>query len=300
MYVSISGDPSFPSDHATVAFAIACSVPLFATCPKEVSNVQSAEILNSTPGMLSVGHTSRHLTAEWWKSVWHANDFIEAATSPDVYTSGPLEGLFRDENLVLYDDTLSQDQRTFSSREPLPPGTYWVHVATEDVSGCCGTDITAPLTVAIPSNPPVLHAATHSGRFLHADWSLPPDMESDFVEVASSPAVYPAGPLAGFFLDQNLVLSTICWPRPRPPGMRVARLPTASTTCTSAGSRAAPVPRLMRSPAWTSSRRSLPVRIGAPSPPAGSRRGRARHRDRVRVAVGPAPHVRPTPASCAR
>ncbi len=191
--------------HVVAYDEIACPFPL-PTCPKEVSNVQSAEILNSTPGMLSVGHTARHLRAEWWKSVWHSNVFIEAATSPDVYTSGPLEGLFRDENLMLYDDTLSPDQRTFASTEPLPPGTYWVHVATEDGSGCCGTDITAPLTVTIPPNPPVLQAATHRGRVLHADWSLPADMQSDFVEVASSPAVYPAGPLAGYFLDQTLVL----------------------------------------------------------------------------------------------
>ena len=190
-----------------------CPFPLFATCPKEVSNVESAEILNSTPGMLSVGHASRRLTAEWWKSVWHSTVFIEAATSPDVYTSGPLEGLFRDENLVLYDDTLSPDQRTFASTVPLPPGTYWVHVATEDISACCGTDITAPLAVTIPASPPVLQAATHNGRFLHADWSLPAGMESDFIEVASSPAVYPDGPLAGFFLDENLVFDEVLAPR---------------------------------------------------------------------------------------
>ena len=186
--------------------APACVSPSFPTCVKEFSNAESAEILNSAPGMLSVGHASRHLTAEWWKSVWHSNVFIEAATSPDVYTSGPLEGLFRDENLMLYDDTLSQDQRTFSSTEPLPPGTYWVHVATEDISGCCGTDITAPLTVTIPPNPPVLQAATQQGGVIHAEWSLPSGMFSDFVEVARSPAVYPDGPLAGLFLDENLTL----------------------------------------------------------------------------------------------
>jgi hypothetical protein len=45
-----------------------------------------------------------------------------------------------------------------------------------------------------------------SSGYLAATWSMPADMENDFIEIASSPAVYSDGAFRGEFLEENTVL----------------------------------------------------------------------------------------------
>jgi hypothetical protein len=191
-----------------VAYDAACPSPYSPTCAKEFSEARSAEIpAASPPGMISAGDDARHLTAEWFRSVWHENAFIEVATSPDTYPAGdPLEGLFLDENLVFYDDTLPALDKTYRSDFQMPPGTFYVHVGTTDVSGCCEADIADPVEVTIEANPPDLKALRTSGTSIHAEWSLPPGGQTGAVELGRSPDVFPAWPFEGYFTDESLVL----------------------------------------------------------------------------------------------
>jgi hypothetical protein len=202
------GEPVYVHIAAYEAAASSCSSPYLPSCVKEFSEVMSAEIpLASPPGMIDAGTDARHLTAEWFRSVWHMNAFIEVATSSDVYPPGdPLEGLFLEENLVFYDDTLTAVDNRYRSDFPMPPGTFYVHVGTADVSGCCAADITDPLEVTILANPPRLKALRTSGTSIHAEWSLPPGVVAGAVELGRSPSVYDAWPLEGYFTDESLVL----------------------------------------------------------------------------------------------
>jgi hypothetical protein len=90
-----------------------------------------------------------------------ANDFIEIARSPDVYATGPAKGAFRDENLVLFDDSLTDRQHNWSAIVDLPPGTYYVHVADLAPPTCptldaptCIDEFSNVLTFTIAPPPP--------------------------------------------------------------------------------------------------------------------------------------------------
>jgi hypothetical protein len=94
-------------------------------------------------------------------------EFIEVATSPEVYPDGRLAGLFVDENIVLYDDSLSRTQESYVAPEALPPGTYYVHVRVWDDQVCfepdranCPDEVSATSVVHIP--PPATAASSNA------------------------------------------------------------------------------------------------------------------------------------------
>lgn len=66
---------------------------------------------------------------------------------------------------------------------------------------------TIALALALPavaqSAPPTLGSVGQSARHLTATWTLPPGMENDYIEVATSPATYPD---TGDFLIENVVM----------------------------------------------------------------------------------------------
>ena len=86
--------------------------------------------------LTSAGHTDRRITASWTLPSGMKTEFIEVATSPEVYPDGRLAGLFVDENIVLYDDSLSRTQESYVASDALPPGTYYVHVRAWDDQVC--------------------------------------------------------------------------------------------------------------------------------------------------------------------
>ena len=86
-------------------------------------------------------------------------EFIEVATSPEVYPDGRLAGLFVEENVVLYDDNLFRTQRSYLAAEQLPPGTYFVHVRAWDDQICfrpdevnCPDEVSTTSVVNIPAD----------------------------------------------------------------------------------------------------------------------------------------------------
>ena len=86
----------------------------------------------------TAGQLDGRITATWTRPAGLSTEFIEVATSPETYADGRLADLFLDPNIVLYDDSLRRDQESYVASEPLPPGTYYVHVRAWD-SGICFT-----------------------------------------------------------------------------------------------------------------------------------------------------------------
>jgi hypothetical protein len=108
----------------------------------------------------AAGHSDRRITASWIRPAGLSSEFIEVATSPEVYPDGRLAGLFLDENIVLYDDSLRRDQESYVAREALPPGTYYVHVRAWDDQVCfepdranCPDEVSGTSVVHIPPDP---------------------------------------------------------------------------------------------------------------------------------------------------
>ena len=105
----------------------------------------------------------------------------------------------------------SSDTSDFTPK--LEGGTYWVQVDAYD-SSLCSWDRehchfpSIPWRVEVPKNPPVITSAGFDAMgHLQATWRLPADLYSDFIEVATSPAVYPDGDAQGEFLVENIVHS---------------------------------------------------------------------------------------------
>ena len=108
--------------------------------------------------LTSAGHLDGRITAAWTRPAGLSTEFIEVATSPETYSDGRLADLFLDPNIVLYDDSLRRNQESYVASEPLPPGTYYVHVRAWD-SGVCSTpdywncpdEVSATRVVSIPA-----------------------------------------------------------------------------------------------------------------------------------------------------
>jgi hypothetical protein len=129
----------------------------------EFSNVLSVTIAGTPPAppaapvLDSVGEDGQHLTAGWTLAAGTAADFIEVATSPDVYQ----EGEFLSENTVLF-EYLDGVPLPYVSADQLAAGTYYVHVASYDPARCttfmepaCLTDAFSNiLEVVIPPDDP--------------------------------------------------------------------------------------------------------------------------------------------------
>jgi hypothetical protein len=140
---------------------------------------------------------------------------LEIATDPDVNADGPSKGLFLEENLVLAASAPFTTPTSYRSTRPLAGGTYYWHAVGVDRNFCppydpsrllCRNEISKAAPFGVSATPPVLTFAGLEAGAIDLAWTLPPNMYSDFVEVATAPDVYPSGPLRGAFLDENLVL----------------------------------------------------------------------------------------------
>ena len=182
------------------------------TCEKEFSSSLPVVVpAPDPPELISVAQSARELIPSF--VLQPDTDFasLEVATSPEVYADGPSKGAFLDENRILPDPGADL---SYQSRVPLPGGTYYVHVGAFDSAFCaietdqfCTVQYSSPPSVVvIPSDAPTLTTGDQTSHHLRVAWALPPDASNDFIEIATSPAVYPDGPLKGLFLDENTVL----------------------------------------------------------------------------------------------
>jgi hypothetical protein len=197
--------------HVSAYDATTCPSPLALGCPREWSEVREVAIPPIPPVIHSAGPSLRSLFASWSLPFMMYTESIEIATAPETYPSGPDKGLFLEENLVWYDGSLSPNSTGYVTPGPLPGGIYYVHVTASTcsvpgASSCVREVSTPPWGVGMPSNAPLVKSAGQSNGEVWLTWSLPFDMRSDFVEVATSPAVYANGPARGFFLDEHVVL----------------------------------------------------------------------------------------------
>jgi hypothetical protein len=100
--------------------------------------------------LLSVGQTSRHLTATWSLPPGAQSRVIEAATSPAAGS----DGYFFTENVSLF-DLPESIATTHTSTHQMSPGFYYVHVATQQ-EGCMECPIrewSNVLTLVVPPDP---------------------------------------------------------------------------------------------------------------------------------------------------
>jgi hypothetical protein len=124
--------------------SFSCLTPDAPTCVEQFSNVLPLAVPSRAPVLLSAGERSGHITASWTLPFGMENDYIEVATSPDVYRSGLPRGGYLAENVVL-DDLLGHDDDYYESDVQLPSGTYYVHVADYSPATCPTVDATTCL-----------------------------------------------------------------------------------------------------------------------------------------------------------
>ncbi len=195
-----------------------CATPLAASCTKEYSAPVAVVVPpQPPPNLTSAAQSARHLTASFTTGEFMASDYIEAATSPDVYPDGPDKGAFLNENTILIDPLSVANTNyqgnvgSYQSSVTLPGGIYYVHVAGLD-TGCyspnaprCSDQFSNILSVLVPSQAPTLTSAGQSAGHVRATWDLPAGMEASFIEVARAPDVDTGGLSSGPFLTRNVV-----------------------------------------------------------------------------------------------
>jgi hypothetical protein len=176
-------------------------------CVEYSSAVQFDVPPELSPTLIAVGLNGRNLIATS-ASDGLRPDYIEAATSPEVYVSGPDAGAFLDEYTILADPVESGTR--YESPAGFPGGTYYVHVASKETVGCDPPDqpscleylsFSNTMSFVVTSGAPVLNAAELSGGTLGASWTLPPFVANDFIEVATNPET----DSGGGFLAENVV-----------------------------------------------------------------------------------------------
>ena len=153
-----------------------------------------------------------HLTGTWTLPAGTSADYIDVGTTPRVDSFGDFEL-----EVEVWYELLANGDTSWTSSVTLPPGTYYVHLATYDTAACadlnnpsCVEEFTDAKEIAVagtqpqPAHPPVLDSVTQSGGVITANWTLDPDESSSFVEVASSSD--PSYPGGGF-----LVGNTVIW-----------------------------------------------------------------------------------------
>ena len=194
-----------------------------ATCPNvslgcelEFSAIGQVVVALVPPTITSLTTASRRLSATWSLPPGTESTRIEVAIAPTVYPKGAaFEGFFLPQNVVA--SAFRQPTQTSYTSRMLPGGTYWVHVQGRDVDLCAGTggvcrseSFSTAVPVVMPRFAPVLGPASFDAAgHLSAHWTLPGDMNNDFIEVATSPAVYADGEREGDFIEQNVVLSDL-------------------------------------------------------------------------------------------
>jgi hypothetical protein len=207
--------------HVAAIDGTTCTSPLALGCPKEWSEPVAFSV-PIRPFGISVSLTDAgRVPYMSWGSYCCPSPFdvqlLEIATDPDTYDSGPFAGLFLEENLVMsapgpfgsYGSGFS-----YNSHRALAGGTFYLNAVAVDRTYCptyepralCGEEVSKPIKFTVPATPPVLTAVRHQAGVLDLEWDLPWDVNSDFVEVATSPDVYGGGPLRGAFREENTVL----------------------------------------------------------------------------------------------
>jgi hypothetical protein len=184
-----------------------CDSPDAPSCTKEFSAARQIVVSPAFPTLGPLVLSGRHVTANWSKASFLVTDYVEIATSPDVYADGPYAGAFIDENLVVFSSPPG-NSTSWTSPSALPAGTYYLHVAVFDPLDCadCFELFTEIRSITVPAAAPTLLSVDEVQRYLRATWEMPSGVENDFVEVATSPEVYVAGPAKGAFLDEHTVL----------------------------------------------------------------------------------------------
>jgi hypothetical protein len=156
------------------------------------------------PTITSIEPAYAAFTVHWSLPSGMSSWSLEAATSPDT---GP-DGSFLAGNLAF--STLLGAGAT-SAYVGVPTGAYYVHVSAY---GSCASPLLPSCTkefspterAVAPGTPPTLNSLCLYEARVTARWSLPASMRNDFMEVATSPAVYDGGPDSGAFLDENTVV----------------------------------------------------------------------------------------------
>jgi hypothetical protein len=107
--------------------------------------------LAAPPTLVSVGQTSRHLTATWSLAPGAESRVIEAARSPNTGS----DGYFFEENVV-HLGTLESAHTSYVSTSQVEAGFYYVHVASFQTgcSTCPVREWSNILTITIPPGPP--------------------------------------------------------------------------------------------------------------------------------------------------
>jgi plastocyanin len=159
-YVRVSAhDPSgCPNDNAP-------------TCARDFTPPAEVVVPSRAPVLKGAVQEGGAVIVGWLLPDGVENDFVEVATAPQVYESGPEKGAFLLENLVLFDDGIWYGQSYYTAPEPLPPGTYYVHVAGFTPDSCPTGDAptcveeyssTARVTIPAPPAPPARAAVAAS------------------------------------------------------------------------------------------------------------------------------------------
>ena len=109
------------------------------------------------PTLVSVGQSSRHLTATWTLPPGVTAEEVEYSHSSDTDADGEFEDM-------LDMDTLGAAQTSWRSDEVMSPGTYWIHVSGSDLNceACDVEEWSNAMKVVIPVPP--AKTGRYSGR----------------------------------------------------------------------------------------------------------------------------------------
>jgi hypothetical protein len=111
------------------------------TCVDEFSDVLPIVVPSRSVTLTSARPSEHHISVWWSLPSPMESDYIEVATNPDVYGSGPLRGAFKGN--VVYQDLLDYNQRSYVTFADFPPGTYYVHVADYAPAACDVEEVVA-------------------------------------------------------------------------------------------------------------------------------------------------------------
>ena len=196
---------------------VTCPLPELG-CELEFSQTMPVEAVPDPPFVLqppfitSVSAPYRVVNLTWSRPTGMVIESIDVATSPAVIADGSdLDGLFLEENVVS-SRILNSSEATSGRTRALDGGTYWVQVVGRDPAVCASPDTpecyaaSTPVQADVAFNPPQMRSVgfDSQGR-LGASWFLQNDLNNDYLEVATSPAVYPSGERKGEFLSENVI-----------------------------------------------------------------------------------------------
>jgi hypothetical protein len=171
---------------ATLALPVAAAK---ATPPQDVNVINDFGVVSVT----------------WALPLGMNSSMIEISSSPPN-----ADGSFPVESLAFWDDIIPASATSYTSPKRLIAGDYYLHIVAygacqPNQPGCLEYSDAIPLSVPQPP-PSELGPLGLIQRKLVASWSLPLFLESDFLEVATSPETNTEGPDLGQFLNENTIL----------------------------------------------------------------------------------------------